>query len=621
MKKKDRPLEELTMPTEENTESTVAADEAIAENSEVAENEVSSSEESGAQENAEILEGAGEKPEVSELEGSEAAVQIGGMEEAEIKTENRESDATGTEESVDGSTEASGAEGKTKKQRRFSCFPAELLAFQAFGECYLMYRLLQTDMLPGKYVITGIVILALLLLLPALLLLVRKQQASRRRITSGVVISLLIIALSAGGSYAAMRTGDTMRIVSVANKDNTVYITSEIGVYVIQENPAEKLKDLRDGKFARVTVMDQENTDKAIEQIEDKFGESLDIVEETSIEEALKDLYDDKVQALVLNTSCVNLLMESEGGEYDDLEERIRPVKTMQIKTEVELLTDNNDSAAASAEARAVTKKPFVMYLSGSDTRNMTLATSGSDVNILMFMDPINHQVLLINTPRDSYIPNPAGKGAKDKLTHCGYYGINNSIEALTDLYDIDIDYYAQINFTGFKKMIDLMGGITVYSDSSFEAEGYVFEEGEIQMDGDMALVFSRDRYHQRDGDNARGRHQMAVIKALIDKLSTDKTVLMKYPEIMNNLQGTLVTDMSTDSMTAMIRMQLNDMSSWNVQSYALIGPDGMARTYSMPGTELSVILPTKHSLNHTKDLIRMFYAGETITEEIAYID
>ena len=81
MKKKDQPLEELRMPTEENTESTVAADEAIAENSEVAENEVSSSEESGAQENAEILEGAGEKPEVSELEGSEAVVQIGGMEE------------------------------------------------------------------------------------------------------------------------------------------------------------------------------------------------------------------------------------------------------------------------------------------------------------------------------------------------------------------------------------------------------------------------------------------------------------------------------------------------------------------------------------------------------------
>lgn len=555
--------------------------------------------------------------------GNEASPETGEVAGDEISVENEVAGEKGEIGEMDETLETSGdvveeAEGKKKKRRKFTCFPAELLFFQAFCECYLMYRLTKTDLLPGKYVVGGIVILALLVLLPALLLLFRRESASRRRITAGVIISVLMIALSAGGSYSAMKTDDTMRIVSVSNADNVVYITSEIGVYVTQDNPAEKLKDVQDYKFARVTVMDQENTDKAIKKIEKKFDHKIDLVEETSIEDALKDLYDDKVQALVLNTSCITLLMESEGGEYSDLEERIRPLKKMQIKTDVQLMTDN---AVTTEEARAVTEKPFVMYLSGSDTRNMTLATSGSDVNILMFLDPINHQVLLINTPRDSYIRNPAGRGAKDKLTHCGYYGINNSIEALTDLYDISIDYYAQINFTGFKKMIDLIGGVTVYSDYAFEAEGYAFQEGYNDMDGDMALVFSRDRYHQLDGDNARGRHQMAVIKAMIEKMTSDKTLLMKYPEIMNNLQGTLVTNMSTDSMTALIRMQLNDMSSWNVQSYALIGPDGMARTYSMPGTELSVIFPTKHSLNHTKDLIQMFEDGQTITEEIAYID
>lgn len=113
----------------------------------------------------------------------------------------------------------------------------------------------------------------------------------------------------------------------------------------------------------------------------------------------------------------------------------------------------------------------------------------------------------------------------------------------------------------------------------------------------------------------------MAVIKAMLEKISSEKSLLMKYPEIMNSLQGMFVTNMSTDSMTALIRKMLNDNAEWNIQSYALIGPNGMARTYSMPGTELSVIFPTKHSLNHTKDLIRMFQEGETITEEIAYID
>lgn len=506
----------------------------------------------------------------------------------------------------------------SKKKWKFTCFPAELLAFQAFCEGYFFYRLTRTDLLPAKYLIVTAVILVALFLLPALLLLVRRRSVSHRRLVSGVVISLLIVALSAGGSYASIKAGDTMRIVSVSNDENEVYITSEIGFYVAQDNPAEKLKDAKNYQFARVTVMDQENTDKAIKKAGEKLGRKIEVIEENSIEDALKDLYDDKVQALILNTSCVTLLEESESQEYADLEDRIRLLKKMQIKTRVELMTESGDT---SEEARAVTEQPFVMYLSGSDTRNMTLATSGSDVNILMFMDPVNHQVLLINTPRDSYIGNPAGKGAKDKLTHCGYYGVNNSIAALKKLYDIDIDFYAQINFTGFKRLIDAIGGITAYSDSSFEAEGYTFEEGYVEMDGDMALVFSRDRYHQLDGDNARGRHQMAVIKAMLEKISSEKSLLMKYPEIMNSLQGMFVTNMSTDSMTALIRKMLNDNAEWNIQSYALIGPNGMARTYSMPGTELSVIFPTKHSLNHTKDLIRMFQEGETITEEIAYID
>ena len=553
----------------------------------------------------EVSKAAQEETEVSEIaenkKTGDSANAVDNMAaEAEITDEN-----TGTD------TAKGNEETKTeKKKRRFLCFPAELLAFQAFCEIYCLYRLSRTDMLPGKYLLTAAAILGVLFLIPALLLLIRRKKASRKRILTGTIISLLIVALSAGGSYASMKAGDTMRIVSVSNKDSVVSITSEIGVYVLKDDPAEKLKDMRNYKFSRVKVIDQENTEKAIRKIEDKLNHRIDLEDSDSIENMLDSLYDGKVQAIILNTAFVNLLGESE--EFVDLQDKIRPVKTMQIQTAVEL----SDNAVLSEEAKVVTEKPFIMYLSGSDTRNMTLATSGSDVNILMMMDPVNRQVLLLNTPRDSYIPNPAGKGAKDKLTHCGYYGVNNSIGALADYYDIDIDYYAQINFTGVKKLVDAIGGVTVYSDTEFSAEGYTFVEGDNEMDGDMALVFSRDRYHQADGDNARGRHQMAVIKAMLEKLLSDKSLLVKYPEIMNSLQGMFVTDMSTDSITAIIRNLLDDVSAWNIQSYALVGPNGMAKTYSMPGTELSVIYPTQRSKNHAKELIRMLVEGEQIAEE-----
>ena len=79
----------------------------------------------------------------------------------------------------------------------------------------------------------------------------------------------------------------------------------------------------------------------------------------------------------------------------------------------------------------------FAVYLSGSDTRGSSLTKSRSDVNIIAVVDPVNNQLLLVNTPRDYYVSNPAGRGAKDKLAHCGLYGTDNSRQALAALYDV----------------------------------------------------------------------------------------------------------------------------------------------------------------------------------------
>ena len=80
------------------------------------------------------------------------------------------------------------------------------------------------------------------------------------------------------------------------------------------------------------------------------------------------------------------------------------------------------------------------------------MSTGRSDVNILCVIHPITRQVLLITTPRDAYInlTNP-GTGAQgyDKLTHAGQWGIEGSILNLQNLYDLNIDYYVKINFTG----------------------------------------------------------------------------------------------------------------------------------------------------------------------------
>lgn len=267
-----------------------------------------------------------------------------------------------------------------------------------------------------------------------------------------------------------------------------------------------------------------------------------------------------------------------------------------------------------------IKRDPFVVYLSGDDTRGNDVTTEGrSDTNIIMIVNPDSHQILLLNTPRDYYIYNPA-LGGMDKFTHCGNNGMENSMAALENLYDIKFNYYFRINFEGFKTLIDDIDGVTVYSDREFteDASGnnYHFVVGDNYMTGDMALAFARDRHNQADGDNGRGRHQMYVIKAVIAKLTSGTTLLYNYNSILNDLSGMMLTSMTSDEIATLINMQIDDMPSWNVQQFAVIGTGGSDYTASMPGTLLYVMYPNQDSVNRAKSLIEKVLDGDTITAE-----
>ena len=244
------------------------------------------------------------------------------------------------------------------------------------------------------------------------------------------------------------------------------------------------------------------------------------------------------------------------------------------------------------------------------------LDTSRSDVNILMAVNPQTRQILLLNTPRDYYIPNPAGGGQLDKLTHLGIYGIDVSMKGLADLYQEDVDYYGQINFTGFETLIDAIGGITVDSPQAFEAQGYSFSEGPNTMDGAQALAFARERHSFSSGDNERGRNQMRVITAVIQKITGDSTnLLLHYNEVLDSLQGMFVTNLTSDDIASLVKMQIDDNRSWNVKSYAVTGTGGSEYTYSMPSMKAYVMYENKDMVQKGADLIDKVMNGETLSD------
>ena len=258
----------------------------------------------------------------------------------------------------------------------------------------------------------------------------------------------------------------------------------------------------------------------------------------------------------------------------------------------------------------------FGIYLSGSDTRNGKLTKSRSDVNLIMILNPTGKQALLVNTPRDYYVSNPAGKGAKDKLAHCGLYGTDNSREALMQLYDIPITYAAQINFKGFETLIDALGGVTIHSDFAFTttAGGYYIKAGDNHLNGAKALAFARERSKLAGGDITRGKNQMKLITALIKQVSP-ANLMANYREILDSLEGMFITDMPLSTITKLVTTQLTDLNDWEIFTYSVTGTGGTDYNYSL-GTNAYVMYPDANSVSHASALMQRMLEGNALSAD-----
>ncbi len=269
------------------------------------------------------------------------------------------------------------------------------------------------------------------------------------------------------------------------------------------------------------------------------------------------------------------------------------------------------------AEANKITKEPFVIYLSGVDTRGELTENARSDVNILAAVNPVTKRVALVNTPRDYYV-DLAGTSSKDKLTHAGLYGVETSMETLGNLYGVNVDQYIRINFAGFISIIDALGGVDVYSDQAFTSVGSpgyydptTFVEGWNHLDGKSALAFARERHAFASGDIQRGINQMKVIDAMLNKIKSP-ALLMGFSKIMDAASDCFVTSFSQDQISALVRMQLSDFAEWDIESYTVTGTSsGSTKCYSAKGQKLYVMKPDDSSVSKAREMLASVLGGE----------
>ncbi len=268
----------------------------------------------------------------------------------------------------------------------------------------------------------------------------------------------------------------------------------------------------------------------------------------------------------------------------------------------------NEETSTQSVEQEIQTEKDmgtFVVYFSGIDVWGWTDTKSRSDVNIIAAVNTNTRHIQLINTPRDYYVEMPISNGAKDKLTHAGLYGVENSMGTLSMLYDIDIDYYLRVNFSGFEAIIDEMGGVDVYSEYDFTVDPIKhYTEGYNHLTGLEALAFVRERHAFSSGDNQRGRNQMALLNAMIQKVCS-ADFLANHDKIIEDLTDMYRTNIPDDVIAGLIFNQLLNNETWTVDSYAVTGTGGTETTYSTPDSAGYVMIPNDADVEQAKELLQ----------------
>lgn len=260
-----------------------------------------------------------------------------------------------------------------------------------------------------------------------------------------------------------------------------------------------------------------------------------------------------------------------------------------EIKVEVK-----NVEKPKTDDSKNLAKKPFLLYISGIDTRTGTMPSrSLSDVNILAAINPATKKILLVNIPRDSYVLVHGDNGLRDKLTHAGSRGgLQLSTATIEDLFGLKIDRNIRVNFNFVTKLVDSIGGITVTNDlnRTLTLEGCTYQPGDNAVDGKCALRFARERKSYDSGDRHRGENQQQIITRIINKISSNKSIILGYEKILNAIDGSFESNLTSENITSLVRLQLDEMSPWQVESYNVNGSGRLTKTHSYPNQNLYVM-------------------------------
>ena len=475
---------------------------------------------------------------------------------------------------------------KNKKQRKkFYLLLSLVLSILIVLNTFLIVKY---NVLPFKYLIVYIIAICIIPLSLMMYTLFKKKNRKLKSFFGGIEVLYIVVLF-----IAFFYLNSTFNFLDKFS-NNTGFETKKYYVLVLENSDYNKIDDLNNKSIGYANGLDESVSD-ALSELDKKVKITHEKYE--GYDESLNKLKDEDVESVLIIQNNYDMIIEN---SYDMLE-----------NTKIIYEFSIREKANNLAKKVNVTKEPFNIYISGIDSYGNITDKNKSDVNIVASVNPKTHKVLLINIPRDYYV-NLGGINQMDKLTHAGAYGVKTSVKTIEELLDIELNYYVKVNYNALINLVNALGGVDVYSEYDFSSYEYhhKFKKGYNTVDGKLALDFVRTRKAFLDGDRVRGENQQRMIEAIAKKACTP-AILIKYDSILKSLDGTFITNMPTEDVTSLIKMQLDKMPEWSIEKLSLNGSDAYEYTYSAKSQELYVMIPNEETVDAAKDALERIKNGE----------
>lgn len=371
---------------------------------------------------------------------------------------------------------------------------------------------------------------------------------------------------------------------------------------------SDNILDYADKTFITQSQFDKTNTDNAISQIEAVLEATPSVTSKDTVYDAIKAFYNGEGEVLVLNDAFVSAL------------KTIKAFKNFDNDTVVLSSLKFGEEEVQEEPQPVSDQHPFAVYVAGNDTRASGLTTVGrTDVDMIMVVNPTSRQILLVSIPRDYYIENPGLSDGMDKLTHLRNQGIRNTLDGINRKFNLNLTDYLCTNFTHFEALVDALGGVTIDNPYAFDGENsgdYHFDAGEITLNGEQALAYSRERYSLSNGDYGRNEHQGIIMQAILEKVQQNAAAGDKAG-VLAALSANFLTNVNINDLYNLYTSSGDVAQPWQYIRYHLGGTGTMAGTVSMGMSRmLYVCQPFESQVQFTTDVVNRMLNGETISED-----